>query len=377
MLSHSFLLHLLTQWKMRTAFRIWNFQRQRDMMRWHRQLSASTGSDQFGVWNCGVERSSRTRWRTSWRRYLKSWLGYKLPVLSQVELSCYMCLLFHRRSMWYENVRGMYGLFHRSSSYTVYIYIQYMYIYIIILWFMTSILLMFLLVEGFLWLFDVLQGLEASDLYRKAREASEMHWLTTRMGHRVPMVWLRRAKLDEKLRQNEAGWKGMGMSWDKLDKMSCCMKHEYTSWAMLLLLDMHWQASDQAWCTWKIQRCLKTENVQFRVWRYDCNSLGRKRIHCLIVPVSVINIHLVIIICPFVCQQLVWFQANKNNLRKRHGRTPVTTEKLVLWSHRRRNLLQLATCRLSVGSKLKTLWVDIEWQRFHSFSSKMAKTCKF
>lgn len=242
---------------------------------------------------------------------------------------------------------------------------------------MTFILLMFLLVEGFLWLFDVLQGLEASDLYRKAREASEMHWLTTRMGHRVPMVWLRRAKLDEKLRQNEAGWKGMGMSWDKLDKMSCCMKHEYTSWAMLLLLDMHWQASDQAWCTWKIQRCLKTENVQFRVCRYDCNSLGRKRIHCLIVPVSVINIHLVIIICPFVCQQLVWFQANKNNLRKRHGRTPVTTEKLVLWSHRRRNLLQLATCRLSVGSKLKTLWVDIEWQRFHSFSSKMAKTCKF
>lgn len=231
---------------------------------------------------------------------------------------------------------------------------------------MTFILLMFL--------FVVLQGLEASDLYRKAREASEMHWLTTRMGHRVPMVWLRRAKLDEKLRQNEAGWKGI--FWDKLEKLCCCMKPEYTSWAMLLLLDMHWQASDQVWCRWKIQRCLKTENVQFRIWRYDCNSLGRKGIHCLIVPVSVINIHhIIIIICPFVCQQLVWFQANKNNLRKRHGRTPVTTEKLVLRSHRRRNLLQLATCRLSVGSKLRTLWVDIEWQRFHSFSSKMAKTC--
>jgi len=43
----------------------------------------------------------------------------------------------------------------------------------------------------------LMEGLEASDLYRKAREASEMHWLTTRMGHRVPMVWLRRSKLRE------------------------------------------------------------------------------------------------------------------------------------------------------------------------------------
>ena len=58
--------------------------------------------------------------------------------------------------------------------------------------------------EGFLFCFSF-QGLEASDLYRKAREASEMHWLTTRMGHRVPMVWLRRAKLDEKLREAGLG----------------------------------------------------------------------------------------------------------------------------------------------------------------------------
>jgi len=56
----------------------------------------------------------------------------------------------------------------------------------------------------------LMEGLEASDLYRKAREASEMHWLTTRMGHRVPMVWLRRAKLDDKLRQNEASDQALG-----------------------------------------------------------------------------------------------------------------------------------------------------------------------
>ena len=84
------------------------------------QLSASTGSDQFGFGLCSraVEQDKMTYLMEA---VLEIVIGLQLPVLSQVELSCYMCLLFHRCSMWYENVRGMYGLFHRSSSYTVYI----------------------------------------------------------------------------------------------------------------------------------------------------------------------------------------------------------------------------------------------------------------
>ncbi|CAK9118021.1 unnamed protein product, partial [Durusdinium trenchii] len=41
----------------------------------------------------------------------------------------------------------------------------------------------------------LMEGLEAAELYRKASEASEMHWLTTRTGNYVPMVWLRREKI--------------------------------------------------------------------------------------------------------------------------------------------------------------------------------------
>lgn len=41
-----------------------------------------------------------------------------------------------------------------------------------------------------------MEGLLNSQLYRQAAEASEVRWLTTRTGNRVPLVWLRRANLN-------------------------------------------------------------------------------------------------------------------------------------------------------------------------------------
>eukprot|EP00441_Pelagodinium_beii_P045708 CAMPEP_0197624428 /NCGR_PEP_ID=MMETSP1338-20131121/4070_1 /TAXON_ID=43686 ORGANISM="Pelagodinium beii, Strain RCC1491" /NCGR_SAMPLE_ID=MMETSP1338 /ASSEMBLY_ACC=CAM_ASM_000754 /LENGTH=360 /DNA_ID=CAMNT_0043194565 /DNA_START=236 /DNA_END=1318 /DNA_ORIENTATION=+ len=40
-----------------------------------------------------------------------------------------------------------------------------------------------------------MEGLERSSLYRQAAEASEVRWLTTRKGSKVPLVWLRREKV--------------------------------------------------------------------------------------------------------------------------------------------------------------------------------------
>ena len=80
------------------------------------QWDFASGYDQFafGLWSRAVEQD---KMKYLMEAVLEIVIGYKLPVLSQVEVSFYMCLLFHRCSMWYENVRGMYGLFHRSSSY--------------------------------------------------------------------------------------------------------------------------------------------------------------------------------------------------------------------------------------------------------------------
>eukprot|EP00440_Ansanella_granifera_P028567 gb/GFBE01031037.1/.p1 GENE.gb/GFBE01031037.1/~~gb/GFBE01031037.1/.p1 ORF type:complete len:433 (+),score=62.79 gb/GFBE01031037.1/:1-1299(+) len=54
----------------------------------------------------------------------------------------------------------------------------------------------------------LMEGLGGSELYRKAAEASEVRWLTTKNNSQIPMVWLRREKVSPPREPNETGAEG-------------------------------------------------------------------------------------------------------------------------------------------------------------------------
>ena len=100
------------------------------------QWDFASGYDQFafGLWSRAVEQDKMTYLMEA---VLEIVIGYKLSVLSQVELSCYMCLLYY-----FIDVRcgmRMYGVC--TGCFTVVHHIQYIYIYNICIYYIYIIIL--------------------------------------------------------------------------------------------------------------------------------------------------------------------------------------------------------------------------------------------